>query len=444
MYKLLTAIFTTLYTVASYTPDAINDQIHNLPGLNYPINFNQFSGYLNITNTKHIHYWFVESQNIPQDDPIVFWTNGGPGCSGLLGFFDEHGPFRPDENLNLELNEWSWNKISNMVYLEQPIGTGFSYSDNKEEYKIDDEQCAIDNKLTIVKFLERFPEYKKNDLYLTSESYGGHYIPELAWEIINDNSDINLKGFAIGNPFTDYASGVYAQLEAYWGRQLIPKPLWDDFNNNDCFANINNTLCSVLMVKMLNGAGNINPYALDYPVCTSPQQNKLSSFLFEDNDSLYPFNSDYQPCEEDYTTTYLNNKSVKKAINVNDIDWEVCSSIVKYNLLDKMKRMEKFYPKILNNSNLRILIYSGDDDGVCATIGTQKWIYNFGFDIKELWRQYYVDGNLGGYLTTFTPNDNTEFIFATVHFAGHEVPAYKPKQAYLLYQSFLNDDFVSL
>ena len=126
-----------------YTPEAIADQITALPGAeNLEIPFNQFSGYVKVGGTKNMHYWLVESMNDPANDPIAFWTNGGPGCSGLLGFFTEQGPLRPNKDLSLSLNPYAWNKISNMVFIEAPCGVGFSYSDDPEgtdDYKNDDE-----------------------------------------------------------------------------------------------------------------------------------------------------------------------------------------------------------------------------------------------------------------------------------------------------------------
>jgi carboxypeptidase C (cathepsin A) len=61
--------------------------------------------------SKMMHYYFVESMNDPVNDPISFWTNGGPGCSGLLGFFSEQGPFRPNSDMTLSLNPYAWNKV---------------------------------------------------------------------------------------------------------------------------------------------------------------------------------------------------------------------------------------------------------------------------------------------------------------------------------------------
>lgn len=156
------------------------------------------------------------------------------GCSGLLGFLTEQGPFRPNQDLTLSYNPYSWNTISNMVFIEAPCGVGFSYSDNDDDYKTDDSQTAADNYKLVQAFLTRFPQYRTNDLYITSESYGGHYMPTLAKEIVDQNSAgvqpaINFKGFAVGNPATTFYSAIPASLDTYWGHQLISKPLWDKY-----------------------------------------------------------------------------------------------------------------------------------------------------------------------------------------------------------------------
>jgi carboxypeptidase C (cathepsin A) len=207
---------TALITAADYTPEALADQILNLPGTeNLEINFNQFSGYVKVSETKNLHYWFVESQNDPVNDPIAFWTNGGPGCSGLYGFLTENGPFSSvNSDLTLSLNPYSWNRIANMVFIEQPCGVGFSYSDQESPYDSDggdyvtnDEQAAKDNYQIIQQFFNRYPQYRTNNLYIASESYGGHYMPQLSQEIVNRNTAgndplLNFKGMMVGNPGT--------------------------------------------------------------------------------------------------------------------------------------------------------------------------------------------------------------------------------------------------
>ena len=447
----------SLFSLAnSYTEDALLDQVLKMPGLSYEPAFNQFSGYIQLAGTeKHIHYWLVEAE-IP-NAPLVFWTNGGPGCSGLIGFMTEQGPFRPDESGNIFPNEYAWNKIANMVFLEQPVGVGFSYSDNKDDYSIGDDQAAKDNLATIRGFLTKFPEFANSPLYITSESYGGHYMPTLADAIINYNdatesNKLNFMGFAVGNPYTDYYSGVGAEMETYWGKQLLPKPLWDRYVANGCLSveqQLNNSVCTYMAFDFMKKIGNLNPYALDYPVCLSSQQRAMRAFIYggvASDGGVNSYGSAYEPCEDDFSTNYLNDPAVKKAIHAkDDIEWVECSRTTKYQMADKMLPMEKYYRTILNSKthpNLRILVYSGDDDSVCGTVGTQRWIYDLGFPVDSLWSTWSVDGQTAGYITTFnTPfSKESRFAFMTVHGAGHEVPTYKPKEALDLFQRYLENN----
>ena len=130
------------------------------------------------TCTGQMFYWFVESQRDAAHAPVILWTNGGPGCSGLAGFLTEHGPFRVKaDGKSLSVNHLAWNKIVNMVFIEQPVGVGFSKTDKEIQYG--DYQAAEDNFKFVLGFFKRYPEYKGNDFYISSESYGGHYMPTL-------------------------------------------------------------------------------------------------------------------------------------------------------------------------------------------------------------------------------------------------------------------------
>ena len=452
--SLLIPLFFSLFftTSTSYTLDADADQIIGLPGLSDSSAFNQFSGYITFAETqKHIHYWLVEAE--VADAPLVFWTNGGPGCSGLIGFMTEQGPFYPDRDGNLVANPYAWNKLANMVFLEQPVGVGFSYSDNDDDYHIGDDQAAKDNLATVLGFLARFPQFAKTPLFITSESYGGHYMPTWAAAIIDYNDAvadsaqrINFQGFAVGNPYTDYYSGVGAEMETYWGKQLIPKPSWDKYVANGCLEvsqQLNNSACTYLILDFMKKIGNLNPYALDYPVCLSGQQRAFREFIYgQDAKAL----SAFEPCGDEYASTYLNRADVKAAIHVRaNIAWEECSRTTKYQMADKMLPMEKYYPQILNSKThptLRILVYSGDDDSVCGTVGTQRWIYDLGFKVSSLWDTWFVDGQTAGYITKFRTDgirEASRFAFMTVHGAGHEVPTYKPKEAFELFRMYLDN-----
>ena len=205
---------------------AENDQIDSLPGAPALIS-KQYSGFLQISASKRIHYYYIESENNPVTDSIVFWTNGGPGCSGLLGLFVELGPWRPQSDLTLIRNPHSWTSLASIVFLEQPAGVGFSTTTNPSELKTNDYNAARDNLLTIRKFFERHPERMNNSFYLASESYGGHYIPQLTVVLLADKFlSRNFAGFLVGNPYTSFASGDLASVNTLWGLQLVDYPLW--------------------------------------------------------------------------------------------------------------------------------------------------------------------------------------------------------------------------
>lgn len=479
---ILATLFTATLSDVIYTEEALADQITNLPGLEYDTGFNQFSGYIHLNNNdgekteKYIHYWLTESETNPETAPIVFWTNGGPGCSGLIGFMTEQGPFKPDSENKLKKNDWAWNKIVNMIFLEQPVGVGYSYSNNQADYKMDDKQSAQDNLQTILGFLEKFPHFveNKNKIYITSESFGGHYMPQLAQEIFSYNENqiktnqtkqmLNFAGLAVGNPYVDFYSGTGAMMETYYNFNLLPQPLWQSYVDEGCtnpLNMLNDSICSAYILKFDKMVGNINPYALEFPVCvSSPTQqkyisNKLHRDFFQTN--VLDFNSQaitYEPCEENYATSYLNDLLVKEALHVRtDTKWVDCSTTIKYSTADRMKSTKHIYKELLLNKNwpnFRMMVYYGDVDGVCSNVYS-KWLFDLGFAYSnnQLWNNWYVDGQMSGFITQFkTQLDSKEvpnrFTYATVHDAGHEVPAYKPKESFMLFQAFINANYETL
>jgi carboxypeptidase C (cathepsin A) len=137
-----------------------------------------YSGYLDISEerdeSKMLHYWFVEAEQVdPSTAPVTLWLNGGPGCSSMDGFFYEMGPLHVNDRdfTKLEHNPHAWTTISNMIYLEAPVGVGFSYHTLGEDMtSINDNSTAAMNYMGLKRFFEAFDEYKHNDLYLSGES----------------------------------------------------------------------------------------------------------------------------------------------------------------------------------------------------------------------------------------------------------------------------------
>merc|ERR1719242_1304496 len=116
----------TTTSTSYYNADGADDVITVMPGLDEDscslsatsCGFNQYSGYLMATNEHEIHYWFIEvdSEDDPLTKPVFFWTNGGPGCSGMDGLLTEMGPWRVNDDLSISYNPYSWTTEVNMVF----------------------------------------------------------------------------------------------------------------------------------------------------------------------------------------------------------------------------------------------------------------------------------------------------------------------------------------
>ena len=170
---------TTTQTLAAPSADAVP----SLPGAP-PLTSSHYSGYLAATGGKRTHYHFVQSETAPATAPVIVWLNGGPPCSSLIGDFLENGPIVMSINGTLVENVGSWTKTANMLFLESPVGVGFSYwPGNSLPYRADDNTTAADNVATLLSFYAAFPEHATSDLFITGESYAGVWADAAALRI---------------------------------------------------------------------------------------------------------------------------------------------------------------------------------------------------------------------------------------------------------------------
>ncbi|VDN85616.1 unnamed protein product [Brugia pahangi] len=127
-FRFLLLVFSTVFSHTTVAFIWNDDRIVNLPGLTFKPNFEQYSGFLPTKTGNFLHYWLIESQNNPSNDPLVLWFNGGLGCNSLDGPLAQIGPFRVNQDgESLFENIYSWNKVANLIFLESPYGIGFSY-----------------------------------------------------------------------------------------------------------------------------------------------------------------------------------------------------------------------------------------------------------------------------------------------------------------------------
>ena len=185
-FALLSLCICTVYG----KPEA--DRVLSLPEMEtFPHGY--YSGYVALNGTtKNIHYVLVESRNDWTTDPLVIWFNGGPGCSSMLGWGTENGPWvMKTFGTTFERNPYSWNNKANVLYIDQPAGVGFSYADCTSapaDCVFNDTTTGVDNLSFIKGWYEKFPEYKQHNLTISGESYAGIYGPTMANAIVEDNN----------------------------------------------------------------------------------------------------------------------------------------------------------------------------------------------------------------------------------------------------------------
>ncbi|KAG8290774.1 hypothetical protein J6590_076464 [Homalodisca vitripennis] len=171
-------------------------------------NSTSYSGFFTVHKKceNNLFFWFFPAQRSDWEDaPLILWLQGGPGAPSLYGLFEELGPFESFET-GLRKRKYSWNNENNLLFIDQPVGTGYSFT-GKECYRTSGEEVGEDLYNAVVQFHELFPNLQGNKFFISGESYAGHYIPALGHKIHEHNPSakvkINLVAMMIGNGWSD-------------------------------------------------------------------------------------------------------------------------------------------------------------------------------------------------------------------------------------------------
>ncbi|PWA70376.1 serine carboxypeptidase-like 18 [Artemisia annua] len=253
-------------------------------------------------------FYEIESEGNPNEDPLMLWLTGGPGCSGLSGLFYEIGPLTIDyanstlEKARLEINPYSWTKAASILFLDQPAGTGFAYAKTSEAYITNDTSSTI---------------HTYN--FLT-------------------------KGYVLGNPLTDTSAGYNSRIPYAHNMALLSDAIYKSTKEN-ChgeYWNVdpNNSLCVHDLDVVDKCLGRIRlPHILE-PYCETT--DTLTSDLYRrglgdldeasvDIWSLLP-QVQTQWCRDDnylYSSVWANSKDVREALHIREefgeTEWVRCN-----------------------------------------------------------------------------------------------------------------------
>ncbi|XP_050385086.1 serine carboxypeptidase 24 isoform X1 [Argentina anserina] len=440
---LMLSLTATTINVVATTKEQELDRISALPG-QPPVSFSQYSGYVTV-NKKHgraLFYWFTEATASHQNKPLVLWLNGGPGCSSVAyGASEEIGPFRINTTgSSLYLNKYSWNREANVLFLESPAGVGFSYTNTSADLKDSgDNRTAKDALIFLLQWLSRFPQYKYKEFYISGESYAGRYVPQLAKEIVNYNKAhshpiINLKGFIVGNAVIDNYYDSIGTVAYWWTHSIISDHTYRSILDHCNFtADKSTTQCDDAVYYAMNHEfGDIDQYSIYTPFCLTKINNsnrhpRLKNTLLR--------RRGYDPCIENYAEKYYNRPDVQKAMHANitkiPYKWTACSDTIFKNWNDSEDSMLPTYKELMA-AGLKIWVFSGDTDSVVPVTATRFSLSHLNLTIKTPWYPWYTGGQVGGWTEVYH-----DLTFATIRGAGHEVPLFQPKRAFVLFQSFL-------
>ncbi|XP_062157207.1 serine carboxypeptidase-like 28 [Alnus glutinosa] len=423
------------------------DRIIKLPGQPANVNFSQYSGYIPVDPQagRALFYWLIEApaNRGPSSRPLVLWLNGGPGCSSVAyGASEEVGPFRvrPDGK-TLSLSPYAWNAEANLLFLDSPAGVGFSYTNTSEDiYTVGDQRTAKDAYTFLVKWFQRFSQYKHRPFYIAGESYAGHYIPELSQIIVRGNKGIknpviNFKGFLLGNPLIDDYYDNIGTHEYWWNHGLISDATYEALNKScrdDTFL-FPRDECNAALSQAISEFGNINPYSIYTKPCYddggSTHNVKLPlPWTFRGRDD----------CVVMYTKKYMNSTSVQLAFHVNlsraPHPWLTCSYAVRNNWTDSPKSMLPIFKELIA-AGIRIWVYSGDTDAILPLTATRYSIKALRLKTVTNWYAWYDNHQqVGGWSQVYKG-----LTYATVRGAGHEVPMSQPRLALILFTHFLKN-----
>lgn len=429
------------------------DLVTNLPG-QPNIDFRHYAGYITVNeeNGRALFYWFYEALTLSDDKPLVMWLNGGPGCSSVgYGATQEIGPFIVDAHgHDLKFNPYSWNREANMLFLESPVGVGFSYSNTTSDYdKIGDDFTANDAYAFLHNWFLKFPSYRMRTFYIAGESYAGKYVPELAGLIQVKNKDpslhINLRGILLGNPETCDAEDWKGLLDYAWSHAVVSdethKTIVEscDFYSNNTWSNED---CSRAVDEVLKQYKEIDIYSLYTSVCignSTGSEVKSMQVMFKRTSKMMPrIMGGYDPCLDDYAKAYYNRPDVQKALHVSDgprlKNWNICNMKIFRGWKDSKESVLPIYKELIS-AGLRIWIYSGDTDGRVPVLSTRYSLSSLGLPITRAWRPWYHQKQVGGWIQEYEG-----LTFATFRGAGHAVPIFKPSESLAFLSSFLSGE----
>ncbi|KAG5481014.1 hypothetical protein LSCM1_06690 [Leishmania martiniquensis] len=416
----------------------------------------QASGYIpipGVNNTvKNFFFWLFAPRHWPVDGtspPVIMWMTGGPGCSSTMALLTELGPCMMNETSGeLYRNAYGWNDEAYLLFVDQPTGVGYSYGD-RANWAHNQSEVAEDMYQLLQSFALRFTSPSiigANDFFIIGESYGGHYVPSLAYRILlgnqhRDGPEINLKGIAVGNGLTDPYTQLpyYAETAYHWCQEVLGAPCITEGDYEEMLS-----LLPLCLEK--TRVCNMGPDDTDISCSVATTLcSEYMWFYYATGRNSYDIR---KPClveglcyPMNHTIAFFQSFAVQASLGVSaEAQWSTCNADVSELFLNDYLRNFNFtFPPLLE-AGVRVLIYAGDMDYTCNWLGNQAWVKALqwagtaGFNAAES-VEFAVGNRWAGQVRRYA-----NFSFVRVYDAGHLVPMDQPEVSLYMVRRFLHDE----
>ncbi|KAI0473131.1 Alpha/Beta hydrolase protein [Xylariaceae sp. FL0804] len=433
--------------------------VHELPGAPEGDLIKMHAGHVEVNPEQNgnLFFWHFENQHIANRQRTVIWLNGGPGCSSEDGAMMEIGPYRMKDADTLEYNNGSWHEFANLLFVDNPVGTGYSYVDTNH-YVQELDQMANQFITFLEKWFELFPEYEHDDLYLAGESFAGQHIPYIAKAILDHNKDPrstrwNLKGLLIGNGWIAPKEQYEAYLSYSYDKGLIKKGSDDAASLETLLRScqkelaasssnqVSNSVCEQVLMEMLRMTQ--KKVSKTESTCVNMYDVRLTD--------TFPSCGMNWPPDLKYVTPYLRKVEVTNALHINtnkNTGWTECNGAVGQAFSGRNSRPAIDYlPEILEEVN--VLLFSGSEDLICNHLGTESFISNMewnggkGFETTPgNWaprRDWTVEGEDAGFW-----QEARNLTYVLFYNSSHMVPFDYPRRTRDMLDRFMGVDISSI
>ncbi|CAD0199722.1 unnamed protein product [Chrysodeixis includens] len=365
--------------------------------------FKQAFNYVNVREGAHMFYWlfYTTATENYTERPLIVWLQGGPGGSSTgIGNFEILGP----QDVYLQERNYTWVNNFNVLFVDNPVGTGYSYVEDLKFLTVTNDEIALDFVALMRGFYENHPEFNSVPLYIYGQSYGGKMAIDMAIRMREAEQEgtigSNLKGVAMGNA---WISPVDATLT--WGPLLLAAGLVDQEGHDAIQAaaeeaerlfNAGDYVGSTAQWANTQGAVFQHTTSVDfYNILTKMQVGlsdttrsayELSREMLIDN---IPYASQGKARQEVINLNHFMNNDVRQALNIPDhVTWGNQSNAV-FNYLrgDFMKPVTDGIEKLLNETDIILTKYNGNLDLICDTPGQLLWVDRLKWHGAEAYKQ---------------------------------------------------------